>query len=307
MILSAYGELTEKEQSLVDDYLEKYPEKKNEFDDIKKFQSFVSGNASDRMSDELLRESRSNIRHMLLKKSPSAQQFHLIEVIREFVRPKFVVTGLGALSLGILIGYCSFAVQDHNPVEIQSAFDSRAESAKTRIENVRFIDADAEDGTVEFEFNAVAPMKLKGKIDDPDVRKILTYAMLNGTNDGIRLSSIHTIARQMENTSTADSSVRAALITTLTTDKNPGVRREALRVLQQCSFGSDIRDAFLHVLLHDDNSGLRVAAINAIETARMEGNPIGRSTVDALNKQLSKEQNTYIRTRAANLVKEIYQ
>ncbi|MBP9211220.1 MAG: HEAT repeat domain-containing protein, partial [Bacteroidetes bacterium] len=178
---------------------------------------------------------------------------------------------------------------------------------KTFIEDIRFIDNDASDCEVEFEFNAVAPVHIKGRVDDPEIQRLLTHALLNESNAGVRLSSMQLIRDQAAVNRSVDPAVKQALITSLKTDANPGVRNEALRVLQQYGFDDDLRDALLHVIEHDENSGIRVAAINALELAKMDGNRLDEATVKALKEQIAKEENNYIRNRAVNLVKEIYQ
>ncbi len=50
-----------------------------------------------------------------------------------------------------------------------------------------------------------------------------------------------------------------------------------------------------------------MAAINGLETAKMDGITFDDKTIDALKQQIAKEQNHYIRNRAVNLVQEIYQ
>ncbi|MBI2428460.1 MAG: HEAT repeat domain-containing protein [Ignavibacteriales bacterium] len=292
MYLSVYRDLTEEEQRQLDAYLKKHPELKKELQEIKKFRSFVSDNTSDRTSDDLLREARTQLRTEIRKeKTKSSLISKILEPAVEIFQPKFALGGIGVLSLGVLIGYCSFS----------------STPDMTRIDNIRFIDSDASDGEIEFQFEAVAPMRLKGKVDDPEIQKVLTHALLNESNAGVRLKTVNAISQQTHEKQSSDPTIKSALITTIKSDQNPGVRREALRVLQQFEFDNEIRDAILHVLVKDVNSGMRVAAINALEMARMDGQKFDDHTVAALKKQIMNEQNNYIRHRAANLVKEIYQ
>lgn len=309
MYLSVYGELNKDDRSTLDAYLKKHPDMNKEFQELKKFRSFMSKNTVPKITDDLLNDARNELRAVLRKERSKVTVFDRIKnFLGELMHPAYALSGAGILSLGIIIGYCSFSPGgDEGGFVFRSVSNSAETSAKTSVTNIRFIDGDASDGEVEFEFDAVAPMHVKGNIDDPEIQKLLTHALLNESNAGVRLSSVNAIRSNTENTNAVDPAVKAALITSLRSDVNPGVRREALRVLQRCAFDNDIRDALLFVIAKDGNSGLRVAAINALETAKMDGIRFDAATINALKNQIGKEQNNYVRNRTVNLVKEIYQ
>jgi hypothetical protein len=309
MYLSIYGELTDDEQALLDAYLKKYPEQKKEFEQVRKFGAFVSDNTSSNTAEVLLPEARTQLRSALRKERNGKTIFgKIVNDIGTFFQPKLALGGIGALSLGLLIGYCSFSPSiTEQGLVFQPVKNETSAPEETRIDNIRFIDADASDGEIEFEFEAVAPMRLKGKVDDPEIQKVLTHALLNESNAGIRLKTMNAIALRTDEKRAADPVIKSALISSLKNDGNPGVRREALRVLQQFEFDNEIRDAVLQVLIHDANSGIRVAAINALEIAKLDGEKFDSSVATLLKQQIKTEQNSYIRNRAATLVKEIYQ
>lgn len=308
MYLSVYGELTAEEQEQLDVYLKKHPEMKKELRSLHELRTFISANTSEKTSDELLHGARTQLRSAL-RKERNKQSFgaKVWNVVEEFFQPRFAFGGVGMALLGLLVGYWMFSpTTSEKGLLLRNATNTSA-SHMTRITNVQFIDADASDGEVEFEFEATAPMHMKGSIHDPEVQKILTHALLNESNDGVRLKTVNAIAQQTEEKKTTDPAIKQALITSLKNDKNPGVRREALRVLQQYEFDNEIRDAMLYVLAKDENSGLRVAAVNALEMARLDGKKFDEKTINMLKNQIEKEQNNYIRNRAEHLVKEIYQ
>jgi len=316
MYLSVYGELAEEDQAKLDSYLKKHPEAKSEFKKIKELKSFISEHSSSTTTDTLLSEVRTRLRSTLRKeRNEKSVLMKIRNVFGEFFQPKFAFGGIGALSLGLFIGYCAFSpslteqglVIQLGEASRRPAVEENKAPDKTRIDNVRFIDADASDGEIEFEFDAVTPMRLKGKVDEPEIQKVLTHALLNESNAGVRLKTMNAIAQQTEEKKSADPAIKAALISSLKNDENPGVRREALRVLQQFEFDNDIRDAILQALTHDSNSGMRVAAINALELAKMDGKKFDDKVAIVLKQQMKNEKNSYIRNRAATLVKEIYQ
>ncbi|MDD8017438.1 MAG: HEAT repeat domain-containing protein [Bacteroidota bacterium] len=310
LLLSMYDELNEEEQSSLDKYLKTHPDLKSELVEWQKFKSLITENMSGEASEKLLMEARqqlrSTIRNDRQKASFVNQGFALFE---KFLQPAYALIGVGLVGLGMVIGYFAFSSrQGLESVVFQSKGNSDVSSANSpKISNVRFIEANTHDGQIEFEFDAVSPMRVKGKIDDPQVQKILTHALLDESNTGVRISTVNAIGRQTEKTKSVDPVIKSALVKSLQTDENPGVRREALRVLQQYPFDNEIRDALLSVLSHDKNSGMRVAAVNAFEIARMDGNVLDQESIKKLKQHMQKEQNNYVRNREVNLVKEIYQ
>ena len=309
MLLSVYGELTDDEQAALDAAMKKYPELKQEFRRLKKFSTFVTEHTPPETSETFLSDARSQLRQALRKeRSVSSLIVRIMNAAEELFRPRVALGSIGMLSLGMLVGYCAFAPSSGGQeITIQPVAAAGGEQSGTSITNIRFIDNDASDGEVEFEFDAVAPVHMKGNISDPEIQKVLTHALLSESNPGVRLSTVNAISNQTGQSAHIDPAIKAALITSMITDANPGVRGEALRVLQQCDFDNDIRDAVLKVIAHDENSGMRVSAINALSIAKMNGTTFDKKTVDALKQQIGKEQNNYIRNRAVNLVKEIYQ
>lgn len=309
MLLSLYGELGSDEQELLEAYLKKHPEARKEFRELQKFHTMVKDHTAPATEGSLLDEARAGLREALRgerKKVPF--MVRLRRFSSEFLRPSFALSGAGMLLCGLLIGYGIFAPHAaEQGFVLQPALDRSAEESPTEVTNVRFIDSDASDGEVEFEFDAVAPVHVKGRVDDPQIQRLLTHALLNESNAGVRISSMNAISGQADKSAVPDTSIRSALILAVTKDPNPGVRREALRVLQRFPFDASVRDALLHVIAKDANSGLRVAAINALEMMKMDGTKFDETTVNALKEQIKKEQNNYIRNRAVNLVKEVYQ
>lgn len=309
MLLSIKGDLDESDQKKLDLYLKTHPVMKKEFREIEKFNSFMEKQTPPLLSDEVLIEARMQLRNQLrIERNNSPIGLQLLSLLQMMLKPKIAFSGMGIFALGILVGYYS-----SEPAGIQQNMTSQSisrnidDAAKSMITNIRFIDSDASDGEVEFEFDAVSPTHVKGKIDDPNVQRLLTHALLNASNAGIRLSTVNAIGNQTEHSKTIDPAIKTALITSLKSDINPGVRREALRVLLQFTFDDDVRDALLFVIAHDSNAGLRVGAINALEIAKIDGRTFDNATINVLKKQIESEQNNYIRNRAVNLVKEIYQ
>ena len=167
---------------------------------------------------------------------------------------------------------------------------------------MRFIDSDLSDGEIEFTFDAVKPMTLKGKIDDPKIQSILTYSMLNEQNPGARFNSIN--AMNQEHTFNLDNDVKNALITVLLTDKNAGVKREALKLMKKFPYDEDIKQAFIFVLMNDTSSGLRIEAINALVENVKAGQTLNKNDIDLFKQKLQTDDNSYIRYRTRTILQE---
>jgi HEAT repeat protein len=155
---------------------------------------------------------------------------------------------------------------------------------------------------VEFTFDAVRPVKMMGSVNDPQIQKVLTHAMLNDDNPGVRLRAVNAItAPRVEQ---PDNELKAALILALKTDPNAGVRREALNALQRYPPDNAVKNALLHTLLTDKNPGLRIAAINGFDSLRARGQSADQSIVSALRNRMLSDDNTYIRMRAKTVLQE---
>jgi hypothetical protein len=172
-------------------------------------------------------------------------------------------------------------------------------SGETEIANVRFIDQNsAGDGTVEFAFDAIRPVRIKGNVNDPKIQEMLTYALVKEHNAGVRLRAVSTISA---NHSKPDSKVKEALLTALRSDSNDGVRKEALAVLQKYPFDEEIQVAFLYVLQNDPNPAMRIEAIKSLEAKNIEG----KQLIQVLRDRMESDNNSFIRQKAKAVLEEV--
>lgn len=311
LVLSIYGELTEEEEILLETYMKKHPEVKKEIMQLERMKEKISEHTTSEIHDELLDEARQNLRRKIRSQRTKSVWWERIFHWNILAKPqfRFAAAGLFLFALGMTT---SQLVCNSSGIAHQTEFqvvenEEHALPQDLTIANVQFVDGDATDGEVEFRFEATRPMHMKGKIDNPEIQKILTYALLNEENPGVRISSVNLIAQQSEKGVTIDEDIKEALIESMKKDRNPGVRREALRVLVQNQIDTDIRIALLYVLVHDKNTGMRVAAINALDKAKQRGAHFDSSVVSSLKNYITKENNSYVRTKTENLIGEAYQ
>ncbi|MCZ6777177.1 MAG: HEAT repeat domain-containing protein [Ignavibacteria bacterium] len=307
--LLLYNELNEDQRITLEKHLDSCSGCRTELEDLKKFHSVLVQHKSIEPSEQLLTEARQELRGALrIERSRRSFWERLFSDAFRPILPEYKVAfaGVATLALGMVIGYYAFSHDRSEQVILEQApmADSFMDG-DTRISNVRFIDSDASDGEIEFTFEASAPVRIKGSMNDGQVQRVLFHALLNEKNPGVRLHSLNAISTQA--LTVPDREVKAALILALTSDENPGVRKEALRVLQSFPFDSEIKQAFLHVLMRDDNSGLRIAAINSLDSALTEGRGADEELLKVLTEKMQSDKNNYIRTRATTFLREVKQ
>lgn len=146
-------------------------------------------------------------------------------------------------------------------------------------------------GNVRIAVDEVHRRVVSGSLDDPQIQQLLLSAVREESNPGVRVESIGVLK------DSADSQVvRQALIDAVSHDPNAGVRLKALEGLKEYASDARVRKALANVLLKDDNAGVRVQAIDLL-TAHSDDSIVG-----VLQDVMQKEDDSYIRSRARNLL-----
>jgi hypothetical protein len=175
-------------------------------------------------------------------------------------------------------------------------------SGDTRISNIQFLNKNAGNGTVEFTFDAIKPMHIKGKINDPQVQNVLMYSMLNEDNPGTRLNTINLINSSGQ--PQPDNEIKNALLSVVKFDNNQGVRWEAMKLLNKFSFDDEIKNALLYVLQNDSSSGMRIEAMNRLVQANKTGSTFNKEDLSVFRQKMQQDDNNYIRYQAKTVLKE---
>lgn len=105
------------------------------------------------------------------------------------------------------------------------------------------------------------PMVLSGSVDDPDLRRVLTYVVENDTQTdaGVRLDCLDALRLR-----TSDADVRRALLYAARKDQNPAVRMKAMDSLRDAATDPAVRETLIGALEHDANPGVRAEAVNLL-------------------------------------------
>jgi len=302
--LAACDELGEEQVKLLEIHCETCAECRTELETLRSFSAKLPGAAPGPVADkQLLEEARRNLRAALRREQsrPSWRRV-LREIWSSFAvrRTVYALAGGAAVLVGIVVGRITLAPAGQEAPA--TAAVARSAESEPRITNVRFLRSDPASREVEFTFDAVTPVRLKGTIDDPRIQRVLAHAMLNEENPGTRLRAVSAIAEP--GSGVADPEIKAALIQTLNHDENAGVRREALKVLQRMPFDSEIRNAIIETLIHDKNPALRIAAINCLDSTRA-ASPGNQDLLIVLREKATKDDNSYIRLKAREVLQEV--
>jgi hypothetical protein len=312
LMLSLYGELDPLQKETLDEHCKECADCRAEIEHLKAFQQILAQRKAVEVNDTLLAEARRQFRTALMEeRSKKSILGSITEAVAHSVRRPVGIAfgGVAVFALGILLGYS--ALRPTHPAE-QSMTETMVEQASSvqsgsRIANVRFLEFESRDGSIDLSFDAVMPVRLHGNINDQRIQKILTYALMSSQNPGIRLQTANMLSSQTTSAATRDNDTKNALITAMETDENPGVRREALAGLQKFSCDDQIKRAYLSVLMKDKNSGMRIEVINALTRVRAEGLSLDSDVISVMQNKKQTDGNAYIRTRATSFLEGVQQ
>ncbi len=292
-------ELQSHEKDELENAMMQDDELKTEFENIKETFNIIQSSKPTEADGRLLVNARQSlmrkVREASEEKSSSAK---LIEKIKYYFYHNYGLALGGAVTLVVSIGiaYLMFIKTAQNTAVLDKPieFNTSQENASNNILNTE-VPSNNSSSTID-----------KRKISPQNLREALINALLSGSNDGIRIRSISTISDQTKQESfRPDPQIKDALITAMKSDSNPAVRKEALMVLQHYSYDNQIRDAFLYVMSKDKNSGMRVTAINALADWNKEQRILDEVLKQALTKQAQAEKNSFVKIRAASILKGV--
>lgn len=294
-----YNELSMKDKNMFENHISSCKECAQELIEYKKlFEEFNKDNKQT-IDPQFLNEARSELRgYLRAQRNKSSNSNYFLNSLSRFLfRPiGFAFSGIILLVLGGFISYLIF-----NPLN-EKIDDNLQSPERLKIQNINFIDSDPSDGEVEFTFETVQSDRMKGNVNDIELQKILTYAVLNEQNPGTRLNSINVInANQIQK---LDDEIKSTLITVAKFDNNPGVRIEALKSLNKLPADEEIKNTLIYVLLNDTSAGIRIEAINGLVDASKTGISLNQKDLTSLRDKIQIDDNNYIRYQAKNIIKE---
>jgi len=305
-------ELSSEQRREFERHLDGCPDCSAELAQLKKFEDTVRIHRRPvAVDDRLLQEARQQLRAALRVERSRPSLPARVRNYLDWVPAWNYRTALGGVTMlaaGILIGR-TFLAPSHPLISAQPMVEPIAvgyshAGEEPRIMNLQIQQTDGGTGEVEFSFDAVTPVQMKGNINDERIQAVLAHALVTEQNPGIRLRSVNMLSSRTEVLNPPDPTVKKALVTAAKSDDNPAVRREALRALKSFPFDDEIREAFLYVLVQDTNPGLRIAAINNLDSARVQNSDPGPDLLRVLQERMQTDNNNYVRIRAKAVLKE---
>ncbi len=298
--LFLYGELTDQERQDLEQHLGMCESCRREIDGTRRLHSLLARVPWPAPPEAQLQEARLQFRAALASERRQPRTGRLIAgLLGAFqpLRPAHVFTGLVLVAAAFIAGRTLFPAGGS-----QIPATAGLAQGELRVTNLQLVGDAGSDGMIDVAFDAVRPMRIRGNLNDPAIQKVLAYAVVNGENPGVRLRAAGSVSAMQS--APPEREVRAALMLAMTSDRNDGVRREALRALLRYPGDREVRDAVLTMILHDPNPGLRVAAINALDTLRARGYQPDQGQLQTIRQIRQNDQSLYVRTKAQSILGE---
>lgn len=303
--LLLYEDLNEKEKSKLEEHLKKCAKCSAEYKENLKLKSLLDNKNIEMPSESLLNEARIELKAALRsERNKKMYSRNFIDKYFTFSSPlRFAFGSLTLLIIGFLAGYLFFNSPKKPQTEIvQKSNDFSLSDNDIRIRNIHLINKDVENGEIEFSFDAIKPVKIKGSVNDQRIQNILTYSILNENNPGLRLNTISAISENRP--VKLDKDIKAALINVVKYDNNPGVRREAINLLRQYPYNENLKQVYLYVLMNDTTSGMRIEAMKSLVQAKNEGYKFDENEISIFKDKMKSDNNNYIKYAARTVVEE---
>jgi hypothetical protein len=170
-------------------------------------------------------------------------------------------------------------------------FTSSSVMSEPVASQVRHIEPDGS-GRFQIVLDETRQRVVSGTPQDEMIRRLLTSALSDSTDPGLRGTTVEILASVPPCDET-----RSALMQALSSDPNDGVRLRALEGLRPLARQGDVRKVLARVLLNDKNAGVRTKAIELLTDQQQD---VGREHefIGVFQDLLSREPSQYIRMRA---------
>jgi len=309
--LYLYDELSEDEKKLLVQHLNTCDKCRAELEQLQSFHKILMSYQPSQISEKLLQKARNDLQVKIYEYSKRKNIWRYIADAMNYLLTPKVQVAIGGVVVGILIGYFVFRFQGEKIFGLKQTSTSVMEAGESRLTNIRFLERNAQTGDVEFSFDAVVPMHVRGNVDDENIQKVLARIAVSEENIGTRLRAVGMLGMKSEEVYKGkpelENEIKLALITVLLHDENLGVRREALNALKQYLPDTSVVRAFLTIIRNEKNVSLKIAAINAINISELKNQPLGREIIELLKQKAQSDENNYVKIKAITTLQEIEQ
>jgi len=174
------------------------------------------------------------------------------------------------------------------------------------IENVQFVDADPTDGQISLGFDITQHVTVSGAPSDKSMVRLLSYVMQSEDRvSPSRARTIDWVRDTYTKTGNADPEIAQALAKVLRNEQHEGVRIKAIDTLNSLApkvavTAEPTRDALIEALKSDPNPAVRLKAVEALARMASSGQQLDPESIDMLRQKANQnDENLYVRVKAA--------
>ena len=300
IVLLQYGELADERQSPLEQHLRGCENCRREWNAHLALGEAMSLDVIREPSPNLLAASRMRLDEALdtMPQRPFTQQlwansFRWLRFVQGSPALTTLLLGMGFLGGHLLARYQTAHVPQLPGVVMLS------HPAQGTVASVSGIVQTPNSDLVQVNYNKLVPETMQGSLDDPEVRKLLMLGTQLATSSQAHVDSVALLAHECrdghncgeDGAGDGDRGIRAALLTSLRTDRSPAVRLQALNGLQPYVAQDErVRDGVLAALMHDRSAEVRTEAISMLSPVEADS-----SVRQALRTVSSQDANPAIR------------
>jgi hypothetical protein len=306
IVLAVYGELPDEMAGSVERHLEGCEECRRELNALRAMDEYLALDPVLEPSPNLLAQSRVRLDEALDQIPPHGFLTRLRGNFYSWLGHMQSAPALMTLLVGS--GFLAGSLLHRHEVEHKPEviIQHQVEGA---VANVTSIVQTPNSELVQVNYNRVVPETIEGSLDDAEVRRLLMVGMTQGGSADVHESSVSLLSNECKagHACAAEKDgkgIRSALMVSLRYDRNAGVRLKALEGLESY-VGQDqrVRDAILETLAHDTSATVRKAAVDVLAPVQSDS-----SVRQVLRTVSAQDENPYIRTasfRALQSAEEI--
>jgi hypothetical protein len=292
-----YGEITDNtEVQRVTEAAMKDPELKKYYDTLKTEKEALEKSAFVSVSDDLLEKNRKKLSAEISELSPNAPVF-INNYVKNFAKYAAVVL-LTFYATMYHFGNKGGKVVTESPevaglkrgsipyrtvaVESGENIYGGIDMSKYKVENLNIDEAG---GELIINFDVSTNKVIRGQKNDPEIINTLNYLAQHEENPGVRFKTMKAMDIS------GDSSFTKTLIKVMTSDKDPLIRRKAMKMISDKAGETPVREALFQTVLNDADQTNRIEALGILEK-------VDSKYADKALKSISSENSEYFRFKA---------
>lgn len=254
--------------------VESDPELKKYYNTLKKERSLLNSDAFEKASDDLLERNREKLSASI---SNESKKINFTEIFNIYGRKFLQYAAVILLTFYATMYHFSGKTNENGPVEsgiktgsipYQNVAVVSGESilegidmSKYKVENLNIDETGDE---ISIDFDVSTNKVIKGSKNDPAIINTLKYLVETENNSGVKLKTM----KAMNNNK--DESFTKTLIKAMLEDKDPIIRRKAMKMVADQIGQKEVREALYKVVLNDGDETNRIQALSMLEESDSE-------------------------------------